>query len=253
MENDKKQLTISFSYKSLSLLMVVLYVATIGVMLFLWQPWNTLSDDARRITVTGEATVEAEPDEFVFYPTYNIVADSKDAVIQEAADKANTVVDGLKDLGVADEDIKVDGSSYDWYWYREDDKDRASVSITATVNDKDLAQEVQNYLLSTEPEGQLTPYPSFSTAKQEELETQARSEAVSDAKLNAQASANELEVKLGDVISVSEGTGFGDYPIAYAETRVGGLDVAEDSASSIPIQPGQNEFYYSVTVVYELK
>jgi len=34
---------------------------------------------------------------------------------------------------------------------------------------KDLAQKVQDYLLTTNPKGSVTPYPSFSTAKQKEL------------------------------------------------------------------------------------
>lgn len=251
MENDKKQLTVSFNYKTVLLLLTVLYLVTVTVMLYLWQPWNTSLEDARKITVTGEATIQAEPDEFQFSPSYNLESDSKDGVLQKAADKSNEVVDGLKKLGLEDKDIKVSGSTQDWYWYQDDDgANRASVSITVTVGDKDMAQKVQDYLLTTEAEGQLTPWPTFSEEKSKELEVRARQEAIADAKTKAQASADELEVRVGQVISVDEGYGFGDYPVAYD-----GLDVVESSQSgrSIPVQPGEDEYTYSVTVVFEIK
>ncbi len=254
MKEDKKQVTISLNFRTLSLILLGLYLITVGIMLYLWQPWSVSPVDARKITVTGEAVIEAEPDEFQFNPTYNFTSDTQDGAIQEAADKSTEVVAELKKLGVEDKDIKINGYSHDWYWYYdEDDGNHTSVNITITVNDKDQAQKVQDYLLTTEPEGQITPWPSFSESKSKELETQARSEAVADAKSKAQASADELEVRVGKVISVSEGNGFGDYPIAYAEKDMMiGLDSAE-APRSIPVQPGEDEFRYNVTVIFELK
>lgn len=253
MKNTEQQITISLNYRIIVLLLVGLYMVTVGIMLFLWQPWTVSPADARKITTTGEAVVEAEPDEFQFNPTYDITADTKDQAIKEASDKSTEIVNELKKLGVEDKDIKINGYSNDWYWYYdENDTNHASVNITVTVNDKELAQKVQDYLLTTEPGGQITPYPTFSQSKRKELETQARAEAVTDAKAKAQASADELEVRVGKVISVSEGYGFGDYPVAYAENDVAlGLD--EATPRSIPLQPGENDFRYSVTVVFELK
>lgn len=254
MQDNKKQLIVSLDYKTLAFVLLGLYLVTLGVMLYLWQPWNVSPADARKITVTGESTIQSEPDEFQFNPTYNITSDTKDGAIQEATDKSTEVVAELKKLGVEDKDIKINGYSNNWYWYYdEDDKNHTSVNITVTINDKDQAQEVQDYLLTTEPEGQITPWPTFSESKSKELETQARAEAVADAKSKAQASADELEIRVGKVISVNEGNGFGDYPIAYAENDIAvGLESVEVSRS-IPIQPGEDEFRYSVTVVFELK
>lgn len=255
MQDNKKQLTVSLDYKTLALVLVGLYLVTVGVMLYLWQPWNASPADARKITVTGESTIEAEPDEFQFNPTYNVTSDSKDGVVEQAADKANRVVDGLKALGIPDEDIKVSGYSNEWYWYADEDgKNHASVNITIAVSDKATAQEVQDYLLTTEPEGQITPWPTFSEKKSKELESQARTEAIADAKSKAEASANELEVRVGKVISVDEGYGFGDFPIAYAEDSIALDSVGSaEITRSIPVQPGEDEYSYSVTVVFELK
>lgn len=253
MNDDKKQLTISLNYRTLVLAMVLLYAITIGVMLYLWQPWGAISSDTRRITVTGESTLEAQPDEFVFSPSYNYESVDKTKALEEASEKTTEIVAELKKLGVEDNDIKVNGYNRDWYWYYDNTAGRVTVSVTAAVNDKDLAQKVQDYLLTTNPQGQITSTPSFSESKRKELQQQGRAEAVADAKLKAQVSATELEVKLGKVISVSEGFGFADYPIAYsAEGEAATLDSTE-TKRSLPVQPGENKLSYSVTVVFELK
>lgn len=254
MQDNKKQLTLSLDYKTLAMVLLGLYLVTVGVLLYLWQPWNASPADARKITVNGESTIQSEPDEFQFNPTYEITATTQDAALQQASDKSNQIVDGLKALGIPDEDIRVSGYSNEWYWYEDEDgKNHASVNITITVSDKTQAQEVQDYLLTTEPEGQITPWPTFSEEKSKELESQARTEAIADAKSKAEASANELEVRVGKVISVDEGYGFGDFPVAYAEdVAISGIESVEVSRS-IPVQPGENEYSYSVTVVFELK
>ncbi len=253
MNNDNKQLTISLNYRTLVLVMLAVYLLTIGLMLFLWKPWDTISANTRRITTTGESTIEAQPDEFVFSPSYYYDSTDEDTAIKEASDKTTEIVAELKKLGVEDKDIKVNGYNQDWYWYYNDTEERVTVSIIAKVGGKDTAQKVQDYLLTTKPQGQITPVPGFSESKRKELEQQGRVAAVADAKSKAQVSADELEVKLGKVISVSEGYGFADYPIAYG---LEGEAVALDSSEirrSLPVQPGENELRYSVTVVYEIK
>lgn len=253
MINDKKQLTISLNYRTLVIAILALYLLTIGLMLYMWQPWDAISADTRRITVTGEATLEAQPDEFAFYPSYYYESADEEKALQEASDTTTQIVTELKELGVEDKNIKVNGYGQDWYWYYDGSENRVSVNMVVTVGDKDTAQKVQDYLLTTNPTGQITPTPAFSEAKQKELEEQGRAAAVADAKTKAQVSVDELEVKLGRVISVSEGHGFVDYPIAYAGDELPiGLDSAEAS-KSIPVQPGQDELSYSVTVVYEIR
>lgn len=252
-DDNKKQLTIALSYRTLIVVILALYLLTVGFMLYMWQPWDSISTDTRRITVTGESRLEAQPDEFVFSPSYSYESADEEKALQDASDKTSEIVNELKKLGVEDKNIKVNGYGQDWYWYYDDEDDRVSVNIVVTVSTKDMAQEVQDYLLTTNPTGQITPTPTFSEAKRKELEEQGRAAAVNDAKSKAQVSANELEVKLGKVISVSEGYGFTDYPIALDESSVSiGLDSAEVSRS-LPVQPGQDELSYSVTVVYEIK
>ncbi len=254
-DDNNKQLTVSLNYRTLVLMMTAVYILTISLMLFLWKPWDTISGDTRTITTTGKSTIEAPPDKFVFSLSYHFESTDEDTAIKEASDKTTEIVAGLKKLGVEDKDIKVNGYNQDWRWFYDDTEERVTVNIVAQVGDKNTAQKVQDYLLTTNPQGQITPVPGFSESKRKELDRQGRAEAVADAKSKAQASADELEVKLGKVISVHEGHGFINL---HTPRSLGGGEISLDSPvvesrRSLPVQPGENELHFSVTVIYEIK
>ena len=247
-ESTKHTFSFTLDIKYLVGLLVALNLLT----LFLWHPWNRVNTD-RIITAVGETVIEAEPDKFVFSPYWQLEAKTKAAAVAKAVDKANAVVKKLKALGVASKDIKLDSNSYDnWYYNQDTDTDVASVNLTIDVEDSELAQKVQDYLLTTNSDGQITPWPTFSQDMQDELEIQAREEAIADARAKAEQSASELGGSVGKVITVTENTGFGDYPIAYAtEASSGGAQ--DEDVKSLPIQPGENEYTFSITVVFAIK
>lgn len=222
--------------------------------LLLWsRPWAADSSElTRTIQVSGEATIEAVPDEFVFYPYFEQEGKDRDQLKVALTQQANTAVEELKELGVAEEKIKLDASSYDrWYW-RENEEGILTVSLNITVDNKDLAQEVQDYLLTLDIKGQLTPQAVFSQSKQKELDAQAVEQASNDARAKAEAQAKLFGADLGKVIKVEQGFD-SVFPVAF--DGVATLEVgAEDAArSSLPVLPGENEYRQTVTVTYELK
>lgn len=206
----------------------------------------------RSITVTGEATVSAEPDEYLFLPTYEFRGNDETA-LAELTDKSQAVTDRLKELGVADNQIKTNADNYRDFWLRRpeggnDEATRHRLSLEITVADKALAQTVQDYLLTTNPIGSITPQLTFSDNKRRELEGQARDEATKDARAKAEQTASNLGFKLGSVKEVNDGSGFGIMPF-----RGVGLDSAAPTAAedlSLTLQPGENDIHYTVTVVY---
>lgn len=225
-------------------------LATFG--LVLWsQPWNSGSrtSEERTISVSGESTIEATPDEFTFLPYFSKEGTDKDSLRDELVADANEIITALKEQGVSDEQIKLDASSYDaWYW-QEDEKGVLTVSLTITTRDDDQAQSIQDFLLTTDAEGQLTPLATFSKDKMTELDALAVAQATEDAKQKAEKQAELFGARLGDIREIKQGTDsvFEEYPIA-AE-----LDVQRGSiGTSLPILPGQNEYQQTVVVVYEL-
>lgn len=224
-------------------------LAVIAVMLLIWKPWAAATSE-RTVDVTGEATISARPDKFVFYPVYEFKNSDKDAALAELTAKSKTVVAGLKKLGVADKDIKINSDSWS-YPTRAIDEDTTvltySLRPTVTVASEALAQKVQDYLLTTSPSGTISPQPTFSDQKQRQMETEARDKASKDARKKAEQSAKNLGFRLGTVKAVNDGTGFGGFPGK-------GVDASSDrSSGSLTIQPGQNDITYSVTVTYYIK
>lgn len=231
---------------------VVILLIAIAAMIVIWKPWDTVSSDDRTVSVTGEATISAEPDEYAFYPTYEFTSANQDTALTELTDKSNGITDELKALGVKDSQIKTNADGYDYPATRKTGTDVTTytLQLTITVGDKKLAQKVQDYLLTTSPTGAVTPYPTFSEAKRKELESKARDQATKEARAKAEQSAKNLGFSVGKVKSVSDGAGFGD--IYTLEGGASSLQ-AEDSSRSLALQPGENDLDYSVTVVYYVK
>jgi uncharacterized protein YggE len=239
---QKNKMSLTFDFR----LVIVALLLVIAGMFALWRPWEAQGGD-RTIAVTGESTVKAAPDEFAFYPTYEFESADKQSAIDAMAKKSTEVVDKLKSLGVPDSGIKTNADGYDFPVYKNDTTPTYSLRITATVNNKELAQKVQDYLVTTAPTGAVTPQATFSEAKRKEVESKARDEATKDARAKAEQSAKNLGFGLGAVKTVDDGAGFGRGIGAYDITT---SDAQNARESQLVIQPGENELSYSVTVTY---
>lgn len=245
---------ISLNPKYICIVLLVVIVA----MLALWRPWTTsVPDNSRVVKVTGQATVKAAPDQFIFYPTYEFKNPDKTAALTELTAKGDEVTKKIKELGVPDSGIKTnaDGNSGLAYYNPEMRQAVYSLRLTITVGNKELAQKVQDYLLTTSPTGSVSPQAGFSDSKQKQLEQQARDEATKEARTKADQSARNLGFKLGKVKSLDDG-GFGGGSCGSFGICTGAnLSVAEDTAKSsqLSVQPGENELNYSVTVEYYIK
>ena len=246
--------SINISLNSIYKILTTILFLTIVGMLLVWQPWKSALNQDRSISVSGEATVKAVPDQYVFNPIYEFKNEDKAKALAEQTDKNNQIIAKLKELGIKDADIKNNASGYSNSYSVEPaspERTTYNLSLTITVSDKDLAQKVQDYLITTNPQGQVTPQAGFSESKRKELENQARDEATKDARSKAEQIAKNTGAKLGKVQSIQDGGGFGQpIPALYEDS------VARSSSAtkqSIQIQPGENELNYAVSVSYYLK
>lgn len=246
--------TLSLDYRLISLLLFAVALAE----LLIWQPWaNPTGADARTVQITGEATVSATPDEFVFYPAYQFKNTDREAALAELTTKSDTVITELKKLGVPGEKIKTTSSGYDYPVYpliKEGETTTYTLQITVTTDTLELAQKVQDYLVTTTPTGTVSPHAAFSENKQTELENQARELATKDARTKAEQYAENLGFRLGKVQSVADNQGFGIRPgvavdMAYAE----GSTSSSREPITLDVEPGENDLSFTVTVVYFIK
>ena len=233
---------------------ILLLVVIIG-MLLLWKPWASTTSSDRTITVSGEAKITAEPDEYTFMPTYEFKDANKDTALAALTTKSDEIVKKLKELGVKDSKIKVNSDGYDYrnyYFDRASDKFTYSLRPTVTVDNRELAQKVQDYLVGTSPTGQVSPQTGFSEAKQKELESKARDTATKDARAKADQSAKNLGFKISKVKTIEDGTNFGGVqPYSATDLSVG--DGAEAKKPELALQPGEDDLTYTVTVVYYIR
>lgn len=210
-KNSKFNALKKLDYKIVAIVVLVVIL----LLVVLWHPWiRTYTANTRTVEVTGSATVKSTPDEFVFYPTYTSANSDKQAAVTELAKKSDDIVAKLKTLGVTDEMIKTNSSSSDGKYmltamYPMPGDSSNTLQITVTVNSRELAQKVQDYLGTTGPTAAVSPTPSFSAAKQKQLQSQARDQAAKDAKNQAEQMAKNLGFKLGPVKTVEDGAGGG--------------------------------------------
>lgn len=245
--------TVKISKSWLLIAAAGLLLLTNIVTILLWQPWNPDVTIQRKITVSGEAIVKSAPDEYQFNPYY------ERATSGEIVSLSQDITAKLKSLGVADDKIKVTVSDYgqsvggspDGSPVVPPNQSQNTLSVSISVATKALAQKVQDYLLTTAPKGLVTPNSIFSATKQKQLEDQARTKAIADAKRRADQSAAGLGAKVDKVLEINDSSMPGSiYPLkGVAATD----STAASGVQSLPIQPGQNEINYSVQVTFSLR
>ncbi len=236
-------------------IIILLLLAVIAAMLLIWKPWVSANKSAdRTVQVTGDAKLTATPDEYTFSPSYEFKNSNKDAALAELTKKNEEIVAKLKTLGVPDKKIKSDFNGSDYPVYYEEDPQNTNyvLRLTVAVGTRELAQKVQDYLITTSPTGAVSPQASFSDAKRKQLENQARDEATKDARAKADQSAKNLGFKLGSVKSVSDSTGFDIMPYAVKNGLAATSEAALDT-TKLSLQPGENDLNYSVTVSYYIR
>lgn len=248
MAETKTSITLRLDYRWVVGVLLVI----IAIMLLLWRPWEVRHDrDARTVTVTGETVVKAVPDEYSFYPSYNFRESDQAVARTKATAKSTEIVAKLKELGVKEDAIKTAINNYpDYNVDGPTDKTVYSLAITIVVRDKDLMQKVLDYVMTTDPEGSVTPQPTFSTEKRKELEKQARDEATKEARAKADQSAKNLGFRVAEVKKVTDGAGFGESIPIYT-MRAEDADKTSSAANSY--LPGENDLRYNVTVEYYIR
>lgn len=241
-------------FKWLTFVLVLVVIAMLAV----WRPWQTVGQVTdRTISVSGTATVTAVPDQFVFSPTYSFMNADKQVALNALTAKADEIVKKLKDLGVPSSAIKTNASGYQSYGYGYlympvyGGSNTYTLSFSIKLSTETLAQKVQDYLVTTSPTGDVTPQVSFTTAKQQALQSQARNKAEQNARSQADQSARNLGFSIAAVKSVVDGSQGGG-PIMYGTNLKAGaaLDLSQPE---LAVQPGTDDLTYTVDVVYYIR
>jgi uncharacterized protein len=202
---------------------------------------DAAGDDADTITVTGVGSVETVPTEAQMSFGVETRRPTAKAAVAANGEDMRRVINALRRAGareLATEWVNVypvsngDDGGIDAY--------SASNSVSATIDADEAAALID---AASEAGANVVSGPGLSPSNTEELHREALADAVTEARLSAQALAKAAGRTLGEVTSISEVT---PTTYEYAE-RLSSAD-----AASTPILPGQHETTATITVTFSL-
>ena len=216
------------------------------------------------ITVEGTGEATAIPN----IATITFSVTESGTVVGEAQTKATAKMDKalafLKDSGVEEKDIKT--TSYNVYPKYENQPPcygGVCPSYNPRITGYEISQSIEVKVRDTAKAGdvlqglgsagvQNISGPNFALDDEDSVKSEARANAIKEARAKAEVLAKQLGVRLGKVVSFYENTG--GYPMMYEKAYGGAMDAAmtnEAPAPSLPV--GENESSVSVSITYEIK
>jgi len=206
------------------------------------------------VTVSGQATVRAEPDRAVVRLGVETQRDSAEGAQRETNRIAHAIFSALEALGVPSSAIQTSGLSLQPVYSQ---RPRSQEAYIPEVVGYRADNTVQVSLVDLERVGPAIDRAiaaganrvlglSFSLSDDSAIKRQAVQAAVSRATGKAEAIAEALDRQLGAVVEVHEG-GVSVRPVIATRMRA---EMAADSGA--PIAPGEISVLASVTIVYQL-
>ncbi|MQC18184.1 MAG: DUF541 domain-containing protein [Chloroflexi bacterium] len=211
------------------------------------------SDDAgmRGISVTGEGIVSVRPDIGLVNVGVEVTAPTVADARNNAADAMSAIESALSDEGVDETDVQTQYFNiYPQYSYSEREAPQIvafTVSNTVTVKVRDLnnVSAVLDAVIEAGGDAVRVNGIQFTVEDPESFLSDARREAVENARARAEILASAAGVTLGEAISISESTGFpGEFYPAADRMGLGG--------GATPISPGEQQLNVNVSVVFAI-
>ncbi len=215
----------------------------------------------RTITVVGRGEVKVKPDVANTTVGVEALGATVDAAMADAEARMNSVLAALKQMGIADKDIQT--SNFSINFERQMDQKpvtaqatpgkfeppagfyRVSNMVQVTIRDMDKVGDVIDTAVKAGANNVWGI--SFNLENTDQLEAQARQDAVKDARARADSLAGLTNVQVGDVISVSEVIGSQPLPM-YSTAKAEGL-----GGGGTPSEPGEVTYTTQIQVVYGIK
>lgn len=232
--------------------MLVVFTAglLLGLLVGFWSPW-TENGPVKTVSLEGSATIEVEPDEFVYYPTIQVEGSTQQAAKEVAQNKGQQLANSITELGLDDSQLD---SSLDVYQSYNRNGQTGTWSgyyrLTITAKSQEQSESVYQVLLkNSDVSSGVDPYSQLSEEKRKEVENEARSQAIADARVKAEQSAANLGKKLGDVVTVEDQSGFGVFPYATIDT----LEANASTEEAPRYYSGTQDVTFTVKAVFEIK
>jgi uncharacterized protein len=209
----------------------------------------------RTITVSAEGKVTATPD--IAMTTMGMVATGKTVASAQAENTKvmNRLINELKNIGVASEDIQTQNYNiYPQYNYNQDEGRRLTgyqVSQNVSIKIRDLDKANQVLALAGDVGANSVSGLSFTIDDREVYKQQARELALKKAGEKAKALSKSLGVRFVGIVSYNEADGGqGIYPY---ESRAAFATLDAGGAVAPEVEPGSTDVMVNVSVTFEIR
>lgn len=202
--------------------------------------------DAPGISTEATGTVTGTPDTVTVVLGVQTQAPDANTALEDNTAKASAVIGQLTGHGIADEDIQTSDLSVDAQHGPDHTVTGYQVTnqVTATVHEISKAGTLIDAAAGAAGDAIRVRNTSFSIADDSDLRAQARSEAVAQAKAQAQQIADAAGVDLGGVRSITEEPKKGGTPMPRRSLS--------DNAAATPVEPGSQDLTVTVSAVYDI-
>lgn len=236
----------------------------------LWKQVVRQDREPFQISVSGEGKVAAKPDVALLSATISTEKPALKDAQKENTDASQKVVNFLKSSGIAEKDIRT--AYYNITpQYRYNDCPKIQMEIYPPVpcrsldKPKIIGYQVTNtYEIKVRDLGKAGDILegvvgaganeinslSFRIDDEDTLQADARKQAIDDAAAKAEVLARQLGVRLGRIVSFSEG---GGVPPIFYERAFSAAKTDSIEAAPVPVEAGEQEVVVNVTIVYEMK
>lgn len=207
-------------------------------------------EDDRRITVSGTGQIEAAPDMATL--TIGVTNQSQKAAeaMQATSAGVTTMLDTLSGMGIESRDLQTQQISLNPVWSNVVNGDQRHREITGyvasnTVNVRLRDLDGMGQVMAAVLDGGANDFNGlqFSVQEPQPLMDAARGAAVEDAIRKARQLAEAAGVTLGDVVTISEGSGYQPGP------EMAMMRMASDS---MPVAAGELTVTANVTMVFAI-
>lgn len=220
--------------------------------------WNFLLNSqvkTQTFSVQGTGSVTGMPDQGDISFTVSKTATTLQETQKQANNSMNTIISDLQKVGIAKKDIQT--SNYDSSPNYDDNTGTTIINYTVsedvdiTIHNNSKANTVIDTVTKDNAEDISGPNLTFSDTKQQQLEDQARVQAIDNAKQKAQSLANAAGMHLGRVINVQETQPTPIYPFRPPVLMNAKAAVGNEPNIPTQINPGQNTVTSTVTLTYQ--
>lgn len=201
-------------------------------------------------SVSGTGKVTGIPDTARLSIGVTKTAATVAAVQEQANSAANKIIQGLRNLGIAEKNIKTTNYSVNPdYDYNRETQNITGYTVTQTLQVDITPIDIANKVIDSATADGANLVGSinfiFNEKTKKDLENKARVEAVKIAREKAESLAKATGIRLGRIVDVQESGSYEPRLYMMADTLEG------KSAPDTELQPGENSITTTITLSYE--